>query len=343
VNSDHFKAISNYELALTYVRSLPDTFLCEGLILELHAKFWITLSNLRFASACLREARLAYAKWGSQRKVYMMDSQYQSLLPPEAIPTVIPGIISPSPTSSRNNIWPQTPRNSASPATSVPATPTAATMDVSTVLKATQSISTETRLDTLLDRLMEHVQVNAGATSIYLVLHEQGQLLIQASRHVRQDGEDDVQLLQGLPADPSTFSNKTDRVKSNLNQVSLEDNSNNNNNNNNKMIPLLPLSILYYVFRSRDSIVLADAASEGQFTQDLYVLKHRPKSVLCTPIMNKGSVIGLVYLENNILYRAFTPDRLEVIKSLAASASIVIENAKLSKVRILKKIRLSIL
>jgi GAF domain-containing protein len=60
-------------------------------------------------------------------------------------------------------------------------------------------------------------------------------------------------------------------------------------------------------------VVLDDAASEGQFTQDPYINAHQPKSILCAPLVNQGRLTGMLYLENNLSTGAFTPDRLEVL------------------------------
>jgi len=90
-----------------------------------------------------------------------------------------------------------------------------------------------------------------------------------------------------------------------------------------------PTTIINYVARTKDPVVLGDAGREGQFTQDPYILHHQPKSVLCTPLLNHGKLVGILYLENNLATGVFTPERLEVLNLLSSQAAISIENATL--------------
>ncbi|PIG92975.1 hybrid sensor histidine kinase/response regulator [Gloeocapsopsis sp. IPPAS B-1203] len=92
---------------------------------------------------------------------------------------------------------------------------------------------------------------------------------------------------------------------------------------------LLPISVINYVARTQEAIVLNHAATEEIFSSDLYIIERKPKSVLCTPILHQGRLTGVLYLENNLTVGAFTRDRLEVLQLLAAQAAISIENARL--------------
>jgi signal transduction histidine kinase len=87
--------------------------------------------------------------------------------------------------------------------------------------------------------------------------------------------------------------------------------------------------VINYVARTRQYIVLADAARDARFGQDRYVAIQRPASLLCMPLLNQGTLSGVVYLENNLMTGAFTPARLEVLGLLAGQATIAIENARL--------------
>ncbi|HEY9596075.1 MAG TPA: AAA-like domain-containing protein, partial [Cyanophyceae cyanobacterium] len=91
----------------------------------------------------------------------------------------------------------------------------------------------------------------------------------------------------------------------------------------------LPLSIINYVVRTREDLVLSDATHEGLFTTDAYIIQRQPKSILCTPIIYQSQLIGLLYLENNLNTGVFTPDRLEVLKLLSSQAAISLQNAQL--------------
>jgi predicted ATPase/two-component sensor histidine kinase len=95
----------------------------------------------------------------------------------------------------------------------------------------------------------------------------------------------------------------------------------------------LSQAIVRYVSRTGETVILSDAAMEGPFTHDEYVLKNRPRSILCIPIVIKGSLTGLLYLENNLAPGVFTPDRVKVLQILSSQAAISIENVLLQQLR----------
>jgi PAS domain S-box-containing protein len=92
---------------------------------------------------------------------------------------------------------------------------------------------------------------------------------------------------------------------------------------------ILPESVLYYVLRTRDSIILDDASAQPQFAADPYIRQHRARSILCLPLTNQARLIGALYLENNLTTRAFTPTRITVLKLIASQAAISLENTRL--------------
>jgi signal transduction histidine kinase len=91
---------------------------------------------------------------------------------------------------------------------------------------------------------------------------------------------------------------------------------------------MLSPSIVNYVSRTKQDVIFENATDEGKF-KDAYILKYKPKSVLCIPLLKLGKLVGIVYLENNITTGAFTKDRIEVLKMLSSQAAISIENATL--------------
>jgi class 3 adenylate cyclase/GAF domain-containing protein len=171
------------------------------------------------------------------------------------------------------------------------------TFDLISVLKASQAISGEIVLDQLLKKLMKIVIENAGAQRGYLILEEAGHWVIAAEGAVAKvEAETEVKALQSFPLEES------------------------------KMIPM---GIINYVARTKESVVLNDATAEGIFIEDAYIRQNQPKSVLCAPLINQSKLNGILYLENNLTTGAFTPDRLEVLNMLAGQAAISIENASL--------------
>ena len=172
-------------------------------------------------------------------------------------------------------------------------------LDIATVIKATSAISGEIVLDKLLSSLMKILIENAGAQTGYLILNSQGNDGKTTTLKIEAQGtidNDQVTVLQSIPVTKSQ---------------------------------LISESIVNYVARTNESVVLNDATKEGNFTNDPYVQKHQSKSILCVPLINQGKLISIVYLENNLTVGAFTPKRLEVLKLLSSQAAISLENAKL--------------
>jgi PAS domain S-box-containing protein len=91
----------------------------------------------------------------------------------------------------------------------------------------------------------------------------------------------------------------------------------------------LPESVVHYVLRSRESVILDDAKASPQFAADPYIRQRQARSLLCMPLLNRGQLIGVLYLENNMTPRAFAPARIAVLKLIAAQAAISLENTRL--------------
>ena len=166
-------------------------------------------------------------------------------------------------------------------------------MDLNTLIKATQTLAGEVALDKLLIKIMQIVIESAGAQKGYLILQKQGEWLIEAEANIDKD---EVQVMQSIGVTAS------------------ED---------------VSASIVDYVARNQHSVVLSDAVNEGDFIQDPGIQRHRPKSILCIPLINQDQVISVLYLENNLITGAFTADKLEVLEILSSQAAISLKNASL--------------
>ncbi|MBL1202285.1 MAG: AAA family ATPase [Nostoc sp. GBBB01] len=171
--------------------------------------------------------------------------------------------------------------------------------DLISVVKASQTIAGEINLDKLLKKLMKICIENAGAQRGFLILEKDKHWVIEAEGGM---DDDNVTVLQSITLDSiDTVSN----------------------------LPLLPTTVVNYVLHSQENVVLDDAQHEGQFITDPYVTVVQPKSILCIPLLNQGKLIGILYLENNLITHAFTPERIEILKILSAQAAISIENSRL--------------
>ena len=165
-------------------------------------------------------------------------------------------------------------------------------LDLATVLNVSQAVSSEIGLERLLDTLMHTAIEQAGA--------QRGLLLTPRGTEQR------------IAAEATT---PGDTVK-----VRLRDEP---------VTAALPESILHYVVRTREAVLLDDAAAENPFAADPYLHHHQARSILCLPLINQSKLIGVLYLENNLAPHVFTPARLAVLKLLASQAAISLENTRL--------------
>ncbi|MBP0624035.1 trifunctional serine/threonine-protein kinase/ATP-binding protein/sensor histidine kinase [Cupriavidus consociatus] len=166
-------------------------------------------------------------------------------------------------------------------------------LDLATVLKVSQAASGDIVLDNLIDMVMRTAIEQAGAERGLLILADDGEHRIAAE---------------------ATTGGGAPRLQLRNEPVSAA---------------ILPESVLYHVLRTRESIVLDDAASEPSFEADPYIRQHCARSILCMPLMNQAKLTGALYLENNLTARVFSPARIAVLKLVASQASSSLENARL--------------
>ncbi|HBB34535.1 MAG TPA: serine/threonine protein kinase, partial [Cyanobacteria bacterium UBA9273] len=254
----------------------------EAIANELAAKFYLAWGKETIAIAYLTKAYYCYARWGAKAKVEDLEQRYPELLAPILVQATSPKL---GETISQT-IVPTVTSNTSSSATSN-------VLDLATVLKASQALSSEINLDKLLSTLMQVVLENAGAKKGAFILEKVGQLVIEKTR---VSGTKSATIIQSIPVEQSQE---------------------------------IPVSLINYVYRTLQTLVLDDARTENTFSADPYIINTQPKSVLCTPIIHQGKPIGILYLENNLTTKAFTTDRLEVLKILSAQAAISITNAQL--------------
>jgi signal transduction histidine kinase len=91
----------------------------------------------------------------------------------------------------------------------------------------------------------------------------------------------------------------------------------------------LPESLLHFVLRTRETVLLDDALASAQFRDDPFVQRTRPRSVLCMPLLRQGKLNGVLYLENALAPGLFTPVRVLVLELIAAQAAISLDHAEL--------------
>ncbi|MDJ0553060.1 MAG: AAA family ATPase [Microcoleaceae cyanobacterium MO_207.B10] len=279
VLSNHIEAMEMYDKAIT--GATENEYIQEvALANELAAKFYLEWNKETIAQAYLIKAYYAYAQWGALAKVKHLENCYGDLLKP------------------LQQQYPTFTRNLTQETISYTTTDSSLLLDFSSIMKATQAISGEIKLENLLSVLMRVTLENAGAKKGYLILSQAEKLVIQAEAILNSNSAKELQIKskQSLPLDST-------------NQ--------------------LPTSLIYYVARTQKTVVLDHASHETKFAADPYIQNCQPKSILCIPIINRSQFIGILYLENNLTVGAFTEHRLQVLKVLTTQAAFSLENAQL--------------
>ncbi len=166
-------------------------------------------------------------------------------------------------------------------------------LDLATVIKVSQAVSGEMVLEKLIDTLMRTAIEHAGA--------ERGLLILPRG------------IEQRIVAEATTSG---DTIVVRLREALVAE-------------AAVPESIVHYVVRTQESVILDDASAQNPFSADTYIRRHHARSILCLPLINQAKLIGLLYLENNLTPHVFTPTRIAVLKLLASQAAISLENTRL--------------
>jgi PAS domain S-box-containing protein len=233
----------------------------EGLAHEVAARFYAERGFETIATAYLRNARYCYLRWGADGKVRQLDRLHPSLVAAEGNHPIIGSTVQ--------------------------------QLDVATVVKASQAVSSEIVLPKLIERLMTIALENAGADRGLLILPVEHDHLIHAEAQTISDQVEVVLCEKSIT--PITC----------------------------------PESLVRYVIRTHESVILDDVSRPNLFSEDGYLRGRQAKSILCLPLIKQGQLTGLLYLENTLTSGAFTPNRIAVLELMAAQAAISLENTRL--------------
>jgi PAS domain S-box-containing protein len=166
-------------------------------------------------------------------------------------------------------------------------------LDLATVIKVSQAVSGEIALKKLIDKLMRAAIEQAGAQRGLLIGPRNDELQIEAEATTQ--GEDiAVHMRDGV-----------------------------------RKASTLPESLVRYVMRTQETVILDDASTQTPFSADPYVAEQRARSILCLPLITQGKLVGILYLENNLTPHVFTADRVTILKVLASKAAISLEISRL--------------
>jgi PAS domain S-box-containing protein len=166
-------------------------------------------------------------------------------------------------------------------------------LDLGTVIKVSQAIAGEIVLENLIDTIMRTALEHAGAEKGLLILPRGGDYLVEAEAVTRDD---------------------TVTVCMRNETLTAAD---------------LPTSVFHYVLRTKETVILQDAAAGRAYAEDDYIRRRRARSVLCLPLLKQARLLGVLYLENNLTPHAFTPQRMAILRLVASQAAISLENTRL--------------
>jgi signal transduction histidine kinase len=242
----------------------------EALAYELAARFYYQQGKRKIAQTYFREAHYLYSHWGAIAKVRHLENCYPQFLPRQLSDSALTQTLISS-NGTQTNI-----------------------LDLNSVFKASQTLSSALKRETLLKKIMEIIIENAGAETGYLLRQNQDQWFVEARASI---GEKVPEIIA------------TDLTK----MLNLE----------------LPESVINYVARTEKKVLLNQANSQGDFTQDPYIQQAQIKSIFCFPLIYQGVMKAIIYLENKLLENAFTTDRLEILKLISTQAAISLENVNL--------------
>lgn len=170
-----------------------------------------------------------------------------------------------------------------------------AELERSSIVKTYQAISQEIILEELLKKILGILLQNAGANRVLLLLYKDERLLLEGEGEVKENMME-VNVLQSL---------EIDKYKN------------------------IPHSIIKFVERTKENIILSNAYEKSIFHNTPYVVNNKIKSILCLPIMHQSRIIGILYLENKLLEGVFTPNQVELLNILSSQLAISIVNAGL--------------
>ncbi|MEG4293215.1 AAA family ATPase [Microcoleus sp. C2C3] len=169
-------------------------------------------------------------------------------------------------------------------------------LDFASIMQAAQALSSKIQIDELLGTLNQIILKTSGAETCALLLPHQDEWQIRAITHINPDNELPTTLLQTQPIDGSA---------------------------------VIPLKLVYYVKNTLETVVIEGGKTDIPGLMNDCTLEYQSQSMLCTPILDRGNLVGILYLEHRSTKGVFTRDRLLILHFLCTQAAISLENARL--------------
>lgn len=247
-----------------------------AIINERISNYYANLEMGDLAKTYMTRAYYGYRNWGAEKKVELLEKEQRDLI-----------LFDQNGSDVQWSGW-----SSSSKTIHSSGIPSSA-LDLSAILKNSQVISQEIKLENLLKKMMQIVIENACAQKGYFLFSKNGEWHVEVESSVEGG---DKKVVHSVPEEDV----KNDKFAS---------------------------TIANYAERKKESVVLGDALLDSRFRNDPYIKERKPKSILCIPLMKQGQTLGLIYLENNLIKDCFTKERIELLQMLAGHIAISLGNA----------------
>ena len=245
---------------------------------ELAARAFQTMGAQSLARSCMTEAYHGYVAWGICSKSRRLRESFDYLIAKSGIPGEVPlsdgtvGIGDANPSSGSSG---------------------SESLDLASIIKASNILNGTIVLDELLERLIRVVMENTGAQrSVLLLRNESGyQVTVEGT------------------------SGETLRIQNH--NVPLEQYDD------------IPESAIAYAVRTRQRLLINRGEMVELFQRDPYIKAKDPAALLVQPLLHQGNLVGILYLEHRQTYSAFTPKSLQILSMLSTQIAISVDNAML--------------
>jgi diguanylate cyclase (GGDEF)-like protein len=164
---------------------------------------------------------------------------------------------------------------------------TSGAIDVLGILAASKALSSETSVNGLRGKLVEVLSTMTGATGVQLLLRNNDQGWLLAE----PDGD--------AGTIPLSEAGRRRRA---------------------------PLSVVRYAERTSEPLVVDDSSRDDRFARDPYFDGLGSCSLLAVPIFDRGTLRGMVLLENRLIRGAFAAERLEGVRLIAGQLAVSLEH-----------------
>ncbi|BAY23100.1 two-component hybrid sensor and regulator [Calothrix sp. NIES-2100] len=292
VLGEKIDAIQLYEQAIAGAKA-NEYIHEEALSNELTAKFYLEWGKEKVAQVYMLEAYYCYARWGAKAKTDDLEKRYPQLLEPILQPRHIklnPLETIATITSSKTLKSTWTSSTDSKSVSDL--------LDLTSAIKGAQAISSSIKLDELIINLTQIILENSGAKKAVLILPQANIWQVRAVVFINHESPDRYEKIINI-------------------QESID------------TCRLIPRKIINYVKNTQKTVAIDNCQTDIPEIISEYILTNQPKSVLCTPIIKQGNLVGILYLENKITAGVFTQERLQVINLLSSQAAISLENAQL--------------